>query len=68
MHFIDANKVDFFHYAYFLCLQALNIEVLYFQGESKKDIHCFLEIKAPQIGPTLMHYKNCTSEFPSGLQ
>lgn len=46
MHFIDANKVDFFHYAYLLCLQALNIEVLYFQGESKKDTHCFFGNKS----------------------
>ena len=66
--FTEAHKVGLFHYAYLLCQQGIKIEVLYFQGESKKEMLCPLEMKAPQIGPTLMHYKNCASKLPSGLQ
>lgn len=66
--FTETNKVDVFHYAYLLWQQGIKIEVLYFLGESKKEMHCPLEVKAPQIGPTLMHYENCASKLPSGLQ
>lgn len=52
-------------YAYLLCQEGIKIEALYFQGEPKMDMHCPLEMKAPHVGPTLMHYMNCASELPS---
>lgn len=64
--FTKANKVDLLHYAYLLCQQGIKIEILYFQGESK-EMYCPLEMKAHQIGPTLMKAKNCTNKLPSGL-
>lgn len=34
--FTEANKIDLFQYVYLLCQQGIKIEVMYFQGESKR--------------------------------